>query len=204
MCVGGRAPKQKQSAEEIRAAKSAVDKWNERQEDGYVDLEHQAIADSRVDHTGRLQGIGAANLAQQEAMAYNAASAGRKGLDFGAVGTAMATSAGKTNALAEKQGLQIRDAKTMGVIRTGQDMANNSANTVMAAARNGFSSSSADLQAQMTRLQARNQAIGQVASTAMAAGAYKMAQPKRLGWQPGDKVDGGMIDKNGLFVDLGG
>lgn len=181
MCVGGgSAPKQKQSASEIQAAKDAVNKWNERQEDGYVGLEHKAIADSRVDHSGQLKGIGSADLAQQEAMAYNAASAGRKGLDFGAVGTAMATSQGKTNAAAEKQGLQIKDAKTMGVIRTGQDMANNASNAVMSAARNGFSSASSELSAEMTRLNARNQAIGQVASTAMAAGAYKMAQPKRL------------------------
>ncbi len=180
MCMGGSAPEQKPSQSEVEAARSAVDKWNERYDDGYVDLEKKAIADSKVDHTGQLKGIAAADLAQQESMAYESASPGRRGLDFGAVGTAMATSSGKATADAEKQGIQIKDAKTMGVIRTGQDMANNSGNAVMAAASNGFSSAASDVNAELSRLNSRNSALGQITSTALSVGAYKMAQPKRL------------------------
>ena len=112
----------------------------------------------------------------------------------------MATSSGKANASAEKQGLQIKDAKTMGVINTGQDKANNSSNAVMATARNGFSSSASDLQAEMTRLQARNQAIGQVASTAMSVGAYKYAQKPSVADQATVTMDYDSALKKGITM----
>ena len=83
MCFGGGdTPEQEQSQSEITAARNAVDKHNERHQDGYVQLEQKAISDAGIDHTGQLKGIASADLAAQEAQAYSLASPDRQRTGF--------------------------------------------------------------------------------------------------------------------------
>ena len=189
MSSGGDAPEIEISASEKIAAQEAVNKYNERIDDGYTQLEDQAITDARADHTGLLKGTGAADLAQQEAQAYQSASGTRRGLDFNNIGTATATSNAQMNSGTEQQGLQIKDAKMMGVVNTGQDKANNAAGAVMSSAKNGLSSAMSDLSAEMTRINARNQALGQVVGAGLAAGAYKYAQTPSVASQANVRMD---------------
>ena len=178
MCFGGGdAPEAEVSQSEITAAKEAVAKHNERIDDGYLGLEQDAITQAKsADHSGYLRGVGAADLAQGEAQLYAGASGGRRALDFSSIGTATAASTANMTVDANKQGQQLKDSQMMGAIHTGQNQANTAAGGLMKTAANGLSSSFADLNAEFIKQNARNQALGQVASTGMAAGAYKEAQ----------------------------
>ena len=177
MCGGGGgAPEQKPSAQEITAAKEAVNKYNERHTDGYVGLERDAITDSKVDHTEPFRGVTSAELAKQEAQAYEMAAAGRRGIDFSDVGLATSLSKAAGDNEARFNALGLKDTKTMGVVNTGQDIANNSAGATMNLAQGGAVKGLAKLEGEITQLNARNKAISSVLGTAMSAGAYKYGQ----------------------------
>ena len=178
MCVGSEpeAPEIEPTSQEITAAKQAVDKYNERHTDGYVGLEQDAITDSKLDHTEKLRGFGSAELAKQEGEAYQLAGATRKGIGFGDVGNAVGESVAAMNNTAEQQGLQIKDAKTMGVIGTGQDRANLASGAVMTSARNSLRGSLADLEAELMVQDARYKSMGKILETGSAIAGYHLGK----------------------------
>ena len=64
---GGGAPKQEISEAEKFQGEQAVARWNERVGDGYLDLEKDAVADSKLDHSDLFEGMASADLSHAEA-----------------------------------------------------------------------------------------------------------------------------------------
>ena len=79
--MGGKAPDQQETAAEKIAAQNASQRWSERVNDGYLDLEKRQIADSTRDMTSVIHGRASADVARQERAAYAAAQPTEASLD---------------------------------------------------------------------------------------------------------------------------
>lgn len=70
--ASGDAPEQEVSAAEVTQFQEAKNRWNQRIDDGLLDLEKRAVAESKFNHSEHLAGQGSAELAMQEEKAMQA------------------------------------------------------------------------------------------------------------------------------------
>lgn len=120
MSKGG-SPKVKETLAEKQQAQQAVDRWNERKNDGYIALEQAQAAESGRDNTALFAGRTAADVAHAEKTAYG--TAGHDSASYGRVantlGGALAT--GATDAATA--GLKYSDARKVSAIKMGNNIA---------------------------------------------------------------------------------
>ena len=177
MCGGGGdTPEVKPSQSEVLAGREGVDKWNERQDDGYVQLEQDAITDASRDHSNMLQGRASADLAGQTGLAYQAAA--NTGSAFALGNTANVASAANSQGMnaALQANQTVNDQKKLGVIQTGQDVTKSNDGILSSQVNRQLQSSISDVQNDIMVSNAKTQAIMDVVGTGVglyASGAFK-------------------------------
>jgi hypothetical protein len=178
---GGDAPKVKETPAEKIAASKASARWNERQQDGYLDLEVAQVADSERDYREFFAGRTSADIAKKELEA-------NKGLGTATVQklgdlsdtVREASAVGKTDAAIQAQA--IKDNRRVASSKLGSDIAG--------AALQGFDTTAAmagqravdKVQNKIIKNNARNQMVMDLASAA--ATGYGM---KKAGYSVGKK-----------------
>ncbi len=119
---GTKQPAQEETIAEQQEAAHALARWNERQEDGYVDLEKQQVAESTRDYTKLFSARNSADTAVAERAAYD--SVGRPDAEqYGDVANTISRAVAIGTSDAASQAMQVKDAKQLNVIKTGNDMA---------------------------------------------------------------------------------
>ena len=199
--LGGKPPKQKPTALEIAQAEQAG-KRDQRFQEAFMPLEMAAI-DQYFDPSAKkfqesiLKAQVNAQTAQAEAQSLRAGvqAAGQSGgtLSSGSNSTALTDT---SLAAAEAQGLGmveasamaqgIRDEDGISLVRTGNDVSRSTSNSLGQLARQSNFGASSRLQAKMQVNQARSQALGQILSSTLAAGAQFY----------NDSKDGSMLDSD--------
>lgn len=127
MSGGGKTPKVQETAAERQAALGAQQRWNERVEDGYLNLERASI-DSAMndDYTELFAGRNSADVARAERQAYTAARPTARSLGTVANTIGEADVLGKTDAALT--GLQLKDTTRLDALKRGNDLQNNALN----------------------------------------------------------------------------
>ena len=156
MSKGG--SKVEETAEEKQNAQHAQDRWNERQNDGYVDLEKKQVANSTRDYSGLYAARNSADTAVAEAKAYKSVPA-PTGEAFGEVANTVGRSVvlGQSDAL--QAGLKQKDASQLNVIKQGNDMAATTTDILGNTADMAGKRAAAEMQDQMLVNNARTNAV---------------------------------------------
>tara|TARA_B110000116_G_scaffold127809_1_gene110799 strand:+ start:7666 stop:8340 length:675 start_codon:yes stop_codon:yes gene_type:complete len=137
---GGDAPEQEESKAERAQAESAVASWNERFDDGYVDLEKQAITDAGVDHASYLGGRASADIAEAERGAYAAnLRDGATGFELQRTGNAVSDSITAANVSTEAEAQNLRTNALVTTAKTGRNVATTASQGLRSAATLGAS-----------------------------------------------------------------
>ena len=165
-----------ETAEEKQNAQHAQDRWNERQNDGYVDLEKQQVANSTRDYSHLYAARNSADTAVAENKAYRSAAV-PTGNAFGEVANTVgrSTALGQSDAL--QAGLKQKDATQLNVIKQGNDMAASTTDILGNTADMAGKRAAAEMQDQMLVNNARTNAVmtaigGAVQGRAMGKAGY--------------------------------
>lgn len=126
--MGGDTPEQKETAAEKISAENASQRWSERINDGYLDLEKRQITDSTRDMTSVIHGRANADLARGERAAY--AAAGRTTADMDQVGNTTGQALAATAVDSSAAGLKYSDSKRINTVRIGNNMAASTTSTL--------------------------------------------------------------------------
>lgn len=161
MSKGG-APQQEETQAEKTAAQNASQRWSERINDGYLDLEKRQIADSTRDMTGVIHGRSNADVAHAEKVAYATALPDESSMNQvgNTVGKALASSAVDSSRAGQKN----TDAKRLNTVRIGNNMAATTSSTLGDLATQANRNATEKLQNQIlvnnSKVQAVMQAVG--------------------------------------------
>jgi hypothetical protein len=162
---GSSAPKQKISSEEKDMAVQAASRWNERIDDGYLDLEKQAIADAGLDHTNLIGGRSSADLAISErAGLRGVVGSGGSNRDVAEFGNTIAGASTTQDVDSASQAQSMRDTKRLGVSKLGSDIALTSSGGLRNAAANASSRSMNKVDNQILKSNAKTNAVLSAAS----------------------------------------
>lgn len=154
--MGGDTPKQEETAAEKVSAENAAQRWSERVNDGYLDLEKRQIADSTRDMTQVIHGRANADLARQERVAYAATTPDAASMDQ--VGNTIGSALASTAVNSARAGFKYSDAKRMNTVRIGNNMAATSTSTLADMSTQANRSASEKVQNQIMVSNAKMQA----------------------------------------------
>lgn len=165
---GGSAPKQKESASEKEYALQAAKRLTEWKQDGYEDLEKDAIADSNVDVSELIKGRTNAD-AEQTAAGLGQAIPATGGVQTLASAIRDLTGS-KRIALdkAQKTAQEYKVNKQLTTAKTGQDVQGLSAASLSSTANNAARTSAAEVQNKVLQSQAKGAALASIVSGGVA------------------------------------
>ena len=178
---GDDAPKQEESKEERAQAEAAVASWNERFDDGYADLERQAITDAGMDHSNYLGGRASADVAQAESQAYAAnLRDGVSAPEMQRTGNAISEAVTAANVASESEAQNLQTNALIQTAKTGRDVATTASNGLRTAATLGASRATNKVQNDILVSNAEADAKFKAAQGAI-TGAGMRAEGYRLG-----------------------
>lgn len=196
--MSGDAPEQKPSQAEVTQARNAANRWNERVNEGYLELEKQALADSQVDHSQYIGGRASADLAAQEQQGLRAlVGAGGQANDLLSLGNTVAEAETTQDVDTASQATQLRDARMVEMGKVGQDVAANAESGLRSAAHLGASRANNKLNNKILTDNAKFAAVMSAASgaangAAMRADGFRLTksgmQKTHEGWSNGSKI----------------
>jgi hypothetical protein len=160
---GGGSSKQKTPESTKIQAKQGIDRWNERIEDGYQDLEKAAMKDADGSLEPLLAAKGNADLAQSAESLYQPSLNGPSAMQLASDGSVHGKALSEMKAGVRSQALEINDIKRLNVMKTGQDIASD--NTAALSSMTGRATQKAlsTLRNKQTVNQARTAAMAKVA-----------------------------------------
>lgn len=182
MASGGKTPEQKISPEEIQYAQTAAARWNERIDDGFLEVEQQAVADAGMDHFNFIAGRNSAEMARAERVGYDQL---RKGggtandlRDFGNTITAASTMSDVDSATRSQS---LRDSRRLNVAKVGQDVALTASSGLANAAQQGNERALTTVQNKIAEGNAKVNAIsdavgGAVTGATLRADGYRLTK----------------------------
>lgn len=200
MSGGSSAPKQKISETEKTQARFAVNKHNERIQDGFADLELRMVQDAvNRDYEGFLGGRSSADVAKAETQAYEAKTAtpGAMSLrDFRSTGDSVAAGLRQSQVDAATTNETLRDQSRVAMAKLGGDISDTTSGSLAEAARRGGSTAAQKVQNDILKSNARTEAVMTAAKGAL-SGATLRADGYRL---KGGKLTKGTVGKNGEWA----
>lgn len=174
MAGGGSAPQVKETAAEKIAGIKAKSRWNERAQDGYLDLERKQVADSERDYREFFGSRASADVAAKELEA-NKTMGPATVQQLGDLSNTIRDASAAANRDSAVQAAAIKDNRRINSVRLGSDVAGS--------ALQGFGSSAAlaarratdKVQNKIITTNARNQMIMDLAGAAVQGGAMRKA-----------------------------
>ena len=136
-----KAPKQEISKQERIQSQRAAEKWNERIDDGYLELEMEAVADSELDHSGRIAGqaSGDVALAEADALSSEMSAGGPTARGLSDLGNTINAAVTTADVDAKSEAQKLKDTKMLGVSKLGSDVSLNTSNALKTSAGLGAS-----------------------------------------------------------------
>ena len=180
MAGGSKTPKQKISAKERMQAKQATAKWNERIDDGYIQLEKDGIREASADHSGVIGGRASADVAIAErAGLRQAVRAGASNRDVTSFGNTIAGAETTRRVDTDNQALSMKDSRRLGMAKVGQDVAQTSSSGLREAAQLGSLRAQTEVENRILKDNAKFGAMMDIAGGA-ASGAALRAEGFRM------------------------
>lgn len=178
--MGGSTPKQRPSAQEVEQARAAAQRWNERIDDGYLQLEREGVADAYNDHSGYIGGRASADLAKEESKGVQQTAALGGIRDMQALGRTTTAAEATQEVDAAQTAQRYRDNRMIEMGKVGQDVAATGAAGLRNSAALGHERAAGKLQAKILEDNSRF-AAGMQAASGLANGMAMRAEGFRVG-----------------------
>ncbi|MGH1374440.1 MAG: hypothetical protein ACRBBW_20555 [Cellvibrionaceae bacterium] len=181
-------PKQEVSEQEKLQSQQAAKQWNERIDDGYIQLEQDAIADAQLDHSGQISGqaSGDVAVAEAEGLRSQIRAGGPNSRGLSSIGDAVNTAVTTADVDSKSSAQTLKDTKMVGISKLGTDVA---------LGASGALKTSAGLGASRALTEVNNKILVNNSKTAA-----MMTAAEGLGTGYMMKAQGYSIGKNGLTV----
>ena len=157
---GGGAPKREPTQQEIVQSRQAVERFNQRVDDGLLDLERDVVDEADTDFSAFLGGRASADVAQSEIQALRTnTQTGATARGLNRVGNSVNRAANTAAVDAVGQARSLRDSRRIGAAKVGEDIALNTSQGLAESAKRASRQATSELQNDILRDNSRTQAI---------------------------------------------